>query len=88
MSRESSEYNSLDGLVRSYFSNDSVIPSSGDSYYGESGAIKVANSEDYGLDYVLVSENFIDEHCGDDSRGVTQIGVWEPITTLLSGNWE
>ena len=62
---EDSESNSLDGLVRSYFSNDSVIPSLGDSYYGESGAIKCI-SEDYGQ-IAFVSENFIDEHCVDDS---------------------
>ena len=62
---EDSEYNSLDGLIGSYFSNDSVIPSPIDSYYGESGAIKCI-SEDYGQ-IAFVSENFIDEHCVDDS---------------------
>ena len=62
---EDPESNSLDGLVRSYFSNDSVIPSSGDLYYGESGAIRCI-SEDYGQ-IAFVGENFIDEHCVDDS---------------------
>ena len=62
---EESKSNSLDDLVRSYFSNDSSIPSQGDSYYGESGAIRCI-SEDYGQ-IAFVSENFIDEHCVDDS---------------------
>ena len=62
---EESKSNSLDDLVRSYFSNDSSIPSQGDSYYGESGAIRCI-SEAYGQ-IAFVSENFIDEHCVDDS---------------------
>ena len=62
---EASESDSLDDLVRSYFSNDSLIPSPGDSYYGESGAIRCI-SEDYGQ-IAFVGENFIDDHCVDGS---------------------
>ena len=62
---EDSESNSLDDLVRSYFNDDSVIPSPDGPYYGESGAIRCI-SEEYGQ-IAFVGENFIDEYCIDAS---------------------
>ncbi len=90
---EDSESNSLDDLIRSYFSDDSVIPSPDESYYGESGAIRCI-SEGHGQ-IAFVSENFIDEHCivasgsnadwcmgADNYTSIGELGI-KPTTSVM-----